>query len=34
MFCPTKDMIADVLTKPLAKNWHQALTKAMDFRSL
>jgi hypothetical protein len=33
-FCSTKDMIVDVLTKSLAKKWHQALTKAMDFRSL
>ena len=28
-YCPTEDMIADVLTKPLAKHRHQTLTKAM-----
>ena len=28
-YCPMEDMIADVLTKPLAKDRHQTLTKAM-----
>ena len=29
-YYPTKDMIADLLTKPLAKNRHQASTNAMN----
>ena len=33
-YCPTKDMIADMLTKPLAKDRHQTLTKAMDLEAL
>ena len=32
-YCPTEDMIADVLTKPLAKDRHQALTMAMGFEA-
>ena len=28
-YYPTEDMIADVLTKPLGKDGHQTLTKAM-----
>ena len=32
-YCPTDDMIADVLTKPLAKNKHQTLTKAMGLKA-
>ena len=28
-YCPTEDMITDVLNKPLAKDRHQALAKAM-----
>ena len=28
-YYPTEDMIADVLTKPLVKDRHQALTNAM-----
>ena len=32
-YCPTEDMIADVLTKPLAKDRHQALTKAMGLEA-
>ena len=29
-YCPTKDMIADMLTKPLAKDRHQASTMSID----
>ena len=32
-YCPTEDIIADVLTKPLAKDRHQALTKAMGLKA-
>ena len=28
-YCPIEDLIVDVLTKPLAKDRHQALRKAM-----
>ncbi len=28
-YCPTIDMVADVLTKALAKEWHQNLTRSM-----
>ena len=31
-YCPTKDMIANVLSKPLAKDRHQTLTKVMDLK--
>jgi len=31
-YCPTEDMIADVLTKALAKDRHQALTRAMGLQ--
>ena len=31
-YCPTEDMVADVLTKALAKDRHQRLTKAMGLR--
>ena len=32
-YYPTKDMIVDVLTKPLAKGRHQTSTKAMDLEA-
>ena len=32
-FYPTKDMIADVLTKSLSKDRHQTLTKTMDLEA-
>ena len=32
-YCLTEDMIADVLTNSLAKDMHQALTKAMDLEA-
>ena len=32
-YCPTKYMIADVLTKPLAKDRHQKSTRAMGSKS-
>ena len=32
-YCPTKDMIADVLTKPLAKDRYQTLTRAMGLEA-
>ena len=32
-YCPTEDMIADVLTKPLAKDRHQTLTRAMGLEA-
>ena len=32
-YCPTEDMIADMLTKPLAKDKHQTLTKAMGLEA-
>ena len=31
-YCPTEDMVADVLTKALAKVRHEKLTKAMGLR--
>lgn len=31
-YCPTEDMVADVLTKALAKDRHQRLAKAMGLR--
>ncbi len=31
-YCPTEDMMADVLTKALAKDRHQALTRAMGLQ--
>ena len=31
-YCPTQDMVADVLTKALAKERHQMLTKEMGLR--
>ena len=33
MCCPMEDMKADVLTKPLAKDRHQTLTKVMDLEA-
>jgi transposase InsO family protein len=33
-YCPTEDMVADVLTKALAKERHQTLTKAMGLKTL
>ena len=33
-YCPTEDMIADVITKPLAKDRLQTLTNALDLLSL
>ncbi len=33
-YCPTQDMVADVLTKALAKERHQNLTKSMGLRVL
>ena len=32
-YCPTEDMIAEVLTKPLAKVRHQTLTNAMGLEA-
>ena len=32
-YCPTEDMKADVLTKPLAKDRHQALTRAINLEA-
>ena len=32
-YCPTEDMIADVLTKALANDRHQTLTKAMGLEA-
>ena len=32
-YCPTKDMITDMLTKPLAKDRHQTLTNAMGLEA-
>ena len=32
-YCPTEDMIADVLTKPLANDRHQTLTKAIGLET-
>ena len=32
-YCPIKDMVADVLTKPLAKDRYQTLTRAMDLKT-
>ena len=31
-YCPTEDMVADVLTKALAKDRHQRLAQAMGWR--
>jgi hypothetical protein len=31
-YCPTEDMVADVLTKALAKDRHQRLSKAMGLQ--
>ena len=31
-YCPTEDMLADVLTKALAKDRHQRLAKALRLR--
>ena len=33
-YCPTKDVIAYMLTKPLAKDRHQALIKAMGLEAI
>ena len=33
-YCPMENMIADMLTKPLAKDRHQLLTKAMGLEVL
>jgi hypothetical protein len=33
-YCPTQDMVADVLTKALAKERHQNLTRSMGLRVL
>jgi hypothetical protein len=32
-YCPMEDMIADVLTKSVAKDRHQTLTRAMDLEA-
>ena len=32
-YCPTVDMTADMLIKPLAKDRHQALTKAIGLEA-
>ena len=32
-YCPTEDMIVDMLTKPLAKDRHQTFKKTMDLGS-
>jgi hypothetical protein len=32
-YCPTEDMIADVLTKALPEDKHQAFTKAMGLET-